>query len=89
MKKFFGLVVGFPRTTLLIFTLLTVFFLLQIPRIRVETDLKNWLPEGHPEVEFFDEIREQFGLASRVVICVEHDGPAAYSIPTRLRLYPV
>ncbi|UCD58391.1 MAG: hypothetical protein JSV16_04545, partial [Candidatus Hydrogenedentota bacterium] len=75
MKRFFEIVVNHPRATLVGFAFLTIFFLSQIPRIPVETDLKKWLPEGHPEVEYYDEMSDLFGLTDRAVIAVSHDGP--------------
>lgn len=75
MKRFFEIVVHHPRIILILFAVLTVFFLVQIPRIPIETDLKKWLPEGHPEVEFYDEMRDLFGFTSRVVIAVASDEP--------------
>jgi len=86
VKRFFKLVIGYPRSTLAIFFLLTLFFLSQIPRIRVETDLKNWLPDGNPEVEYYERMRELFGLGGQVVICVEHEGPNGVFNPATLEL---
>ena len=74
MKRFSELVVDYPKTTLALFAVLTIFFLLQIPRITVETNLDNWLPEGHPDVEYNTAMRDLFGFSGRVVIGVSHEG---------------
>jgi predicted RND superfamily exporter protein len=71
---------------LIFFLLATLYFLIQIPHIPVETDLKKWLPEGNAEVEYYDEVRETFGIASRAVIAVEHEGPEGIFNPTTLEL---
>jgi hypothetical protein len=63
-----------------------MFFLVQIPRIPVETDLKKWLPEGNPDVEYYDDVRELFSLSSRAVIAVEHEGPEGIFNPVTLGL---
>lgn len=65
MKRFFEVIVDHPRKVLLFCVLVTVYFLIQIPRIPIETDLKKWLPEGNLEVEYYDDVRETFGLSSR------------------------
>jgi hydrophobe/amphiphile efflux-3 (HAE3) family protein len=52
----------------------------------VETDLKNWLPKGHPEVEYYEEIRDIFTLTNRVLICISHEGSGGIFNPTTLEL---
>ena len=89
MMRFFEVVVNHPRKVLLFFALATLFFLAQIPDIPIETSLKKWLPEGNAEVEYYDEIRELFGLASRAVIAVEREGPEGIFNPTTLELVSV
>ena len=86
MKRFFEIIVNHPRKVLLLCALATVYFLIQIPRIPIETDLKKWLPEGNLEVEYYDEVRDSFGLTSRAVIAVEHEGPGGVFNPTTLEL---
>jgi len=86
MKRFFELVIDHPRTTLSLLVIVTIFFLFQIPRIPIETDLKKWLPEGHPEVEYYDQVRDEFGLTSRVVIAVSDEGPSGIFNPVALDL---
>ena len=86
MKRFFEIILDYPRMILGIMIALTIFFLIQIPRIPVETDLKKWLPEGNPEVEYFDEIRDLFAQKSRAVIAVSNDGPEGIFNPSTLEL---
>jgi len=86
MKRFFELVVDHPRTTLSILFVITLVLLVQIPKIPVETDLKKWLPEGHPEVEYYDRVRDEFGLTSQIVIAVADEGPNGVFNPVALDL---
>ena len=86
MRRFFEIIVHHPRKVMLMCILATVYFLIQIPRIPIETDLKKWLPEGNVEVEYYDEVRELFGLSSRAVIAIEHEGPGGIFNPTTLEL---
>ncbi len=86
MKRFFELVVDHSRKVLGFYVLATLFFLYQIPRIPVETDLKKWLPEGNEEVEYYDEVRDLFGLSDRAVIAVAHEGPGGVFNPATLEL---
>ena len=86
MERFFEFVVSHPRKILFLFFVLTLFFVTQIPRIPVETDLKKWLPEGHPEVEYNDEIRDRFGLGSNIIFAISNDGPNGIFNSTTLEL---
>jgi predicted RND superfamily exporter protein len=86
MKRFFELVVNHPRTTLILVLVVTIFFLFQIPRIPIETDLKRWLPEGHPEVEYYEQVRDRFDLSSQGVIAVSDEAPEGVFNPVALKL---
>lgn len=57
-----------PRKIVVAFCLLTLFFGLEIRNLRIDPSMEIFIPEGHPEVVFFREMREVFGLFNFVMV---------------------
>ncbi len=60
MKRFFELVIRFPRLTILIILALSVFFASQLSKVRLETDVDVYLPDDRPAVIYEDFVDEIF-----------------------------
>ena len=51
-----------PRLVIIINVLITLAFLSQLPRIRIDTDPENMLPESEPVRVFHQELKETFEI---------------------------
>lgn len=63
----------FPKTVLLLVTALTLFFMSQIPGLRIYTDFANLLPQEHPYIQLHNSIKDSFGGANVLVVGVEFE----------------
>jgi len=84
MKRFFQFIIRFPKSTLLVALVLTLFFAIQLPKLRVETEVDVYLPEGHPAVEYEDFVNEVFNYEESLVIAVFNEGPDGVFNPQTL-----
>ncbi len=62
-----------PRTVLAIIAVLTLFFALRIPGLKVYTDFSDLLPQEHPYIQLHNSIKDSFGGANVLVIGVAFD----------------
>lgn len=60
-----------PYLSLGVIFLLTAFFALQIPGVRLYSDFADLLPQDHPYIQLHNEIRDTFGGANVVIVGVE------------------
>jgi hydrophobe/amphiphile efflux-3 (HAE3) family protein len=67
------LLVNRPKSVVLIFTLITAIIGFQIQNVYMISDLAGYLPEDHPSINLWNEINEEFQIASTIVIYVEAD----------------
>jgi predicted RND superfamily exporter protein len=84
MKRVFELIIAFPRLTIAAVLLLTVFFVIQLPSLRVETDVDVYLPDGHPAVVYEHLIQDIFNYQEAMVIAVFNDGHGGIFNPQTL-----
>jgi hypothetical protein len=70
---FIGMAVRRPRWVLAVAALITVGFLLQFPRIRIDTDPENMLPDGEPARVFHRQLKETFNLKDFLVLGIVRD----------------
>jgi predicted RND superfamily exporter protein len=84
MKKFFEAIISFPRLTILATLLLTVFFALQLKKVRLETDMSVYLPDDHPAIIYEELIGEIFNYQESLVIAIFNDGPDGIFNPQTL-----
>ncbi|GAC18658.1 efflux RND transporter permease subunit [Paraglaciecola arctica] len=61
----------YPLIVLSGILLLTVFFLSQIPALKIYTDFSNLLPQEHPYIQLHNSIKDTFGGANVLVVGVE------------------
>lgn len=74
-----------PRTVYVVTLLVTVLLGLQIPRIQVDTDPENMLPETQADRVFHNEVKEEMALHDAIVVgLVEADHPDGIYNPASL-----
>lgn len=62
-----------PRKVLTLIALLTVFFALRIPGLKIYTDFADLLPQQHPYIQLHNSIKDDFGGANVLVVGIEFD----------------
>lgn len=62
-----------PRKVLALIALLTVFFALRIPGLKIYTDFADLLPQQHPYIQLHNSIKDDFGGANVLVVGIEFD----------------
>jgi uncharacterized protein len=63
-----------PKIVLgMIFTV-TLLFATQLPNLRIYTDFADLLPQKHPYIQTYNQIKENFGGANMIVMAIEVDG---------------
>ena len=71
LRIFDNAVFSSPRVTLGIIALITVFFALQIPGVRMYSNFADLLPQGHAYIKLHNQIRDNFGGANNIIVGVE------------------
>lgn len=62
-----------PRKVLTLIALLTLFFALRIPGLKIYTDFADLLPQQHPYIQLHNSIKDDFGGANVLVVGIEFD----------------
>lgn len=60
-----------PKIILGAIALITTFFAVQIPGLRMYSDFADLLPQSHPYIELHNEIKDNFGGANVIIVGVE------------------
>lgn len=75
MRKLTEIVTKFPKTTIALFLLATIFFVIQFPKIKIDTDPENMLEQKQPDRVFYDNVKREFGIHDLLVVgIVDEDG---------------
>ena len=72
-RAFAKLFVKYPKTVLLVFTVITAIVGTQIQNVYMVSDLTSYLPEDEPVLKLWGEINDEFQIGSAIVIYVEAD----------------
>ncbi len=67
MRSFFK----HPKLLLTIILIVTVFFALQLPEIRISNDVLSFIPKNHKEVVNYDKVKNQFGSDLVIDVALE------------------
>ena len=67
------ILVGRPKTVILLFTILTAIVGYQIQNVYMVSELAGYLPQDHPSIQLWNEIDEEFQITSTIVIYVDAD----------------
>lgn len=62
---------GFPYLWLGVILVITIFFAIQIPGVKMYSDFADLLPQEHPYIKLHNEIRDDFGGANNIILAVE------------------
>ncbi|TKJ39098.1 RND transporter [candidate division LCP-89 bacterium B3_LCP] len=73
MKSIADFTVKFRWLIILSFIILTVIFALQLPKTKIDSDIKNQLPEDMPSRIVTDQIDELFGGTDMAMLMIETD----------------
>jgi hypothetical protein len=71
LRAFDNLVFTWPKIFLALLLLVTVFFGLQIPGVRMYSDFADLLPQEHPYIQLHNQIRDSFGGANNIIMSVQ------------------
>ena len=71
LHAFDNLVFSSPKTVLAVLLLVTAFFGMQIPGVRMYSDFADLLPQEHPYIQLHNQIRDSFGGANNIIMSVE------------------
>lgn len=76
----------YPKTVVGSFLVVTVLLVIQFPRLTIDPSVDVFVPRDHPEVQFFDETRQVFGLLNFVIIGVVDEREGGIYRPDTLAL---
>ena len=62
-----------PKLTVLLTILLTLFFAVQFPKIKIDTDPENMLRENEPIRIFHKDVKKEFGIEELIVLGIVRD----------------
>ncbi len=68
LNKLTGLVTRFPKSTIVFFLTVTIFFAMQFPKIKIDTDPENMLEQTQVDRIFYDKVKKEFGIHDLLVI---------------------
>ncbi len=67
--------------------LITAFFAMQIPAVRMLSDFADLLPQEHPYIKLHNSIRDTFGGANIIIVAVEVDEGTIFTTETLDRIH--
>lgn len=77
--KYLDYVLKFPRTLITSVLLITILFAWQVPDIRIDTNIKNMIPQDFPIIQSLNRLEEILGGSEIVVIAVESPNLLSYA----------
>ena len=86
LKKLYSIVIDYPKVVLLLAVVLTVFFALQFPKLRWETDARVYLPKGHVAILYDEKVHDVFGVKDAVIIGIVNEKESIFNLKTLERI---
>src|SRR3972149_9211179 len=68
LSKLTELVTRFPKFTIAFFLLITIFFAMQFPKMKIDTDPENMLEQNQVDRVFYDKVKKEFGINDLLVV---------------------
>src|SRR3989339_504584 len=68
LTKLTEIVTRFPKSTIAVFLIITVFFAIQFPKMKIDTDPENMLEQTQADRVFYDKVKKEFGIHDLLVI---------------------
>jgi predicted RND superfamily exporter protein len=87
LKKIDRVVFAHPWITLGVIAMVTLYFAIQIPAVRMASDFADLLPQQHPYIQLHNRIRDTFGGANNVILAVEVEDGTIFSNETLQRIH--
>ena len=84
MRDLAQLLVRFPRSVVLLYVAATILLGLAARHVRIEGSIESILPRHDPAVEYYAQVREQFGSDDIAVVGVR--APDFFSVPTLTKI---
>ena len=78
--------VRFPRFVIALVIAITVFLVIQLPKLHWETDARVYLPKGHPAIIYDEQVDELFGVKDAVIIGIVNDEKGIFNPQTLQRI---
>ncbi len=69
----FNLIASFPKSFLIFFVGLSIFFGSQLSSLTWETDARVYMPKGHSAIKYDEEIERVFGAKDTVVVVIKNE----------------
>ncbi|MEF8917629.1 MAG: MMPL family transporter [Candidatus Bipolaricaulota bacterium] len=66
-------ITNFPKTTIIVVLLVTLFFGFWIPSLEIDNSVDDMLPSSHPAKELYDEVTETFGGTDTIIVAYRND----------------
>jgi hypothetical protein len=73
LERMTTLSVDRPKTVIVLTTVLTLLFGLQLPKIHIDTDPENMLEPDQPDRTFYHQVKEDFGINDMIVVGIVDD----------------
>ncbi len=73
LENLSGTITNFPKTTIIIVLLVTLFFGFWIPSLEIDNSVDDMLPTSHPAKELYDEVTETFGGTDTIIVAYRKD----------------
>src|SRR3989338_3179899 len=68
LRKLTEIVTRFPKATIAAALIATVFFAMQFPKIKIDTDPENMLEQTQADRVFYDKVKKEFGIHDILVV---------------------
>lgn len=85
LRKSTEIVTKFPKTTIVSFLIATIFFAIQFPKMKIDTDPENMLEHSQPDRVFYDKVKKEFGINDLLVVGIV-DGKGIFNSDTLTRI---
>ena len=85
MKQLIYWSIDHPKGTMLLTAIVTLLFLVQFPRVVIDTDPENMLEPDQADRVFYDQVKEDFGIYDLIVVGIT-DGQGIFRTETLEKL---
>lgn len=76
-----------PKIVLVLILLMTLIFGSALPRLKIYSDFADLLPQNHPYIKTYNEIKKNFGGANMIVMAIEVDHGTIFTNETLKMIY--
>jgi len=77
-------ITSFPKTTIIVVLLVTLFFGFWIPSLEIDNSVDDMLPSAHPAKELYDEVSETFGGTDTIIVAYRNKDIFSQEVLSRI-----